>query len=180
MNISPARAGRCNITCCIVVINFVRKRVFASLTLCKRENGSCARQQRKAKMNTIKKMILGLAVCGALCTTAMAAPKGGAAPQGKASTMQRSAQVGRQQSQGSHVSQAPDRSRRAPVKQSVSRPQPKQQTAHQKPASHPQMRHERPEHDGCRHGSTLHTGDWCSIGASLIGGLVGGLIGSAM
>ena len=124
----------------------------------------------------IQKMVMALAVCGALCGTAMAAPRGNPPPKDKAPTAMRAS---------------------APKGHAVKAPAPAQQTAkrHAAPARHhvprheivrhappppPPARHHAPKHHHHHHNHTLHTEDWCEIGASLLGGLVGGLIGASI
>jgi hypothetical protein len=126
---------------------------------------------------TIQKMMLALAVCGALCGTAMAAPKGSHSSNGKAPTAMKA--------------QAPKASKPARARQTTKAPahgnahhaapakyEPRHEIVHHNPP--PPARHHEPKHHHHEHHSgTLHTEDWCEIGASLIGGLIGGLIGAA-
>ena len=131
----------------------------------------------------IQKMMMALAVCGVLCGTAMAAPKGNPPPKGgKAPTAMKA--------------QAPmaAKARPAPVRQVSKAPtygnahhvapakhEPRHEVVHHNPPPpahhHHEPKHHHHHHD--HHNSTLHTEDWCEIGASLIGGLIGGLIGAA-
>lgn len=125
----------------------------------------------------IQKMMLALAVCGTLCGTAMAAPKGNAPKGGKAPTAMKA--------------QAPKAAKSAPAKQMAKAPahgnahhaaptkhEPRHEVAHHNPPP-PAHHHEPKHHHHDHHSSTFHTEDWCEIGASLIGGLIGGLIGAA-
>lgn len=125
----------------------------------------------------IQKIVMALAVCGALCGTAMAASKGNPPPKGKVPTAMKA--------------QAPKAAKSAPAKQMTKAPahgkahhaaptkhEPRHEVAHHNPpppAHHHELKHHRHDH----HSGTLHTEDWCEIGASLIGGLIGGLIGAA-
>ena len=144
----------------------------------------------------IQKMVMALAICGALITaaqagsqpmgtrasramrepsgTAMAALRGNPPPKGKAPAAMRAS------APKEHVVKAP-----APARHTAKR--------HAAPARHhvprheivrhapppPPARHHEPKHRH-HHSNTLHTEDWCEIGASLLGGLVGGLIGASI
>ena len=129
----------------------------------------------------IQKLMMALAVCGALCGTAMAAPKGNTPKGGKAPTAQKA------------PAQKQAKAKPAPAKQTAKAPahgnahhaapakhEPRHEVAHHNPAPPPPAHHHEPKHHHDHHGSTLHTEDWCEIGASLIGGLVGGLIGASI
>ena len=128
--------------------------------------------------NAIKKMMLALAVCGALCGTAMAAPRGNPPPKGGKPPA--AAKL--------HAPKAPvhvNTHHAAPAKHGPGRvvahhnPPPPPPAMHRAPPPPPPRHHHAPkrhhEHNNC----TLHTEDWCGIGASLIGGLIGGIIGAA-
>ena len=136
----------------------------------------------------IQKMVMALAVCGALCGTAMAAPKGSTPPKGKAPTAMKAPA----QKQQAAKAPAPARqTAKAPARtMAKTHPAPAHQTprlevAHHAPppppAKHhePKHHHEHHDHD-CHCSGTLHTEDWCEIGASLLGGLVGGLVGASI
>ena len=129
----------------------------------------------------IQKMMLALAVCGALCGTAMAAPKGNAPKGGKAPTAMKA--------QSPRLAQA----KPAPAHQTAKAPahgntrhatpakhEPRHEVAHHNPPPPARHHHEPKHHHHDQHSCTLHTEDWCEIGASLIGGLVGGLIGASI
>ena len=145
---------------------------------------ACAKDERNTTMNkAIQKMIMALAVCGALCGTAMAAPKGSTPPRGKAPTAMK-APV-----QKSHAAKAPASARHtatAPVRVQTKthiapvRPEPRHEVARHAPPPPPVTHRHEPRHHHSRHSGTLHTDDWCEIGASLLGGLVGGLIGASI
>ena len=127
----------------------------------------------------IQKMMLALAVCGTLCGTAMAAPKGNA-PKGEKAPSAMKAQAPRAEkakpTSTHHTAKAPahgNTHRAVPAKQ-----EPRHEVAHHNPP--PPAHHHEPKHHGDHRGNTLHTEDWCEIGASLIGGLVGGLIGASI
>ena len=152
--------------------------------------------ERNTTMNkAIQKMMMALAVCCALCGTAMAyppntvrterpigsegiverseyrAPKGNPPSRGQAPTAMKAP------AQKTHATKAP-----APAKQAAkihsthSKHNPRHEVVRHTPAPPPAKHHE-PKH---HHNGTLHTEDWCEIGASLIGGLVGGLIGASI
>lgn len=141
----------------------------------------------------IQKMMVALAVCGALCGTAMAAPKGGQPQASKggsptAQALRAPAKPAATKASGTGLC-APQRAEvRKPSKpqsqprrevarhESHRRPAPAAQ--HRKPPRHHAPRHDEPRHE--HHNGTLHTEDWCSMGASLLGGILGGMIGSAM
>ena len=158
----------------------------------------------------IQKLMMALAVCGALCGTTFAAPKGNPPPKGKAPTAMKAL------AQKSRAAKAPapaKKTAKAPARATVNvRPAPARNTTkhevvrHAQPPParqyerHHEPRHEHHRHDHrchdshcrdrhhdhrchdphCHHGDTLHTEDWCEIGASLLGGLVGGLIGASI
>lgn len=124
---------------------------------------------------TMQKLMMALAVCGALCGSAMAAPKGNPPPKGKApSAMMANAPKGR-------TAKTP-----APARQTAkhhatpARPHAQRhEIVRRAPPPPPPARHHEPKHH--RHNNhTLHTEDWCEIGVSLLGGLVGGLIGASI
>lgn len=157
----------------------------------------------------IQKMMVALAVCGALCGTSMAAQKRISAPHGE-----RAPAAARADNMGGRVVRAPERDNHRRIEQPRQerrneRPEPRRETAqrhrnnppprpaarppeprrevvvvhHQTPPPPPpppaprhHEEHRRPHHDD----STLHTEDWCTIGASLVGGLIGGIIGAAL
>ena len=139
----------------------------------------------------VQKLMMALAVCGALCGTAMAAPRGNPPPKGKAPTaMKAPAQKALKAQPARNVSKAPiycGGRHAAPAKH-----EPRREVAHHNPP--PTPRHEAhrppephrpapkpvPPRHHHHHNNTLHTEDWCSIGASLVGGIVGGMIGAAM
>ena len=120
----------------------------------------------------MQKMMIALAVCGALCGTAMAAPKGNPPPRGQAPAAMRAP------TQKIHAKKSP-----APAKQTAkhhsthTKHTPRHGVVRHTPAPPPPAKHHKPKH---HHNGTLHTEDWCEIGASLIGGLVGGLIGASI
>ena len=130
----------------------------------------------------IQKMVMALAVCGALCGTAMAAPKGSTPPRGNAPTAMKVP------AQRSHAAKAPTPARhtaatpaRVQAKTHIAPARPERQhevVRHAAPPP-PPARHHEPKHRH-HHSNTLHTEDWCEIGASLLGGLVGGLIGASI
>ena len=142
----------------------------------------------------IQKMMMALAVCGALCGTAMATPKGSTLPRGKAPTAMK-APVQKPQAakaaapvrqkvkmsapvrQTAHATKAPGRAP-AVAHATPARPAPRHEVA--RPAPPPPAPHHEPRHHAHHHSTTLHTEDWCGIGASLLGGLIGGLIGSSI
>ena len=166
----------------IFVRNF-RRRI---LTLCKRENGLARSDERNTTMNkAIQKMMLALAVCGALCGTAMAAPKGNQPPKGKAPTaMKAQSPKATKPAPAKQVAKAPaHQTAKAPAHGNAHHTAPtkhelRHEVAHHNPPP-PAHHHEPKHHHHDHHSGTLHTEDWCEIGASLIGGLIGGLIGAA-
>ena len=123
--------------------------------------------------NTLKKLMMAFALCGALCGTALAAPKGGAPAKGKAPA----AQPAKTHTPAKPTAKAPAK----PVAQAPARGH-----GHVEPAR-PAHKHEvakhtpppPPKHHHDHHGSH-HEDTWCVLGASIIGGLVGGLIGAAL
>ena len=135
----------------------------------------------------IQKIVMALAVCGALCGTAMAAPKGNPPPKGKAPTAMKApaqkphtAKAPAPAKHTAHTAKAPGKAptvtRHAPM-----RPASRHEVAHHASPPPPHARHHEPRHHhDCHHSTTLHTEDWCEIGASLLGGLVGGLIGASI
>ena len=127
---------------------------------------------------TIKKLALAMTVCATLCGSVMAAPKGNPQPKGRAPAVQKASMH--------QTVKAPSKAHNpAPCGEVRKAPQPKppkhevaRNHAHRpEPPKHHEPRHHEPEH---HHDTTYHSDDWCTIGASLIGGLIGGLIGSAM
>ena len=162
----------------------------------------------------IQKMMMALAVCGALITaaqagsqpmgtrasramrepsgTAMAASKGNPPPKGKAPTAMK-APV-----QKPHTAKAPAPAKHAPLAAKAPGraptvahpapmlPAPRHEVARHAPPPPPHVKHHEPKHHhdhrhhDHHHSTTLHTEDWCEIGASLLGGLVGGLIGASI
>ena len=120
----------------------------------------------------IQKMMMALAVCGALCGTAMAAPKGNPPSRGQAPTAMKAP------AQKTHAAKAPTPARQTAKHHSThSKHNPRHEVVRLTPAPPPPAKHHEPKH---HHNGTLHTEDWCEIGASLIGGLVGGLIGASI
>lgn len=145
----------------------------------------------------MKKIMMALVVTGALCTTAMAAPKGNHIPNGKAPVAIRAqAPKSHQASPAKHTVKEPPKAHHAPaknahhhevakhksppppvkVKHSPPPPPPHEKVCHHKPDHH-KPNHHKPNH---HHSETLHTEDWCCIGATVVGGIIGGLIGAAM
>ena len=125
---------------------------------------------------TMKKMMVALMAGLALCTAATAAPRGQdrKGPASKAPAHQ--------------VASAKPKAKPAPARQVArhdakprheAKPQYAARPRHDAPPPRPA---ERPHHghDEHRHNGTLHTEDWCALGASLVGGLVGGLLGAAL
>ena len=136
-------------------------------------------------MNKMIKTLAVAAVAGlAVCGSAVAAPKNSPAPGGRPPAQQ----VARREAPRQQVAQMPQRGHGGAQARPTPKPQPRHEVAHHKPAPRPEprMAQHRPEprHDAPKHkhhhSSTLHTEDWCSIGASLVGGLIGGLVGAAM
>ena len=136
-------------------------------------------------MNKIVKTLAIAAVAAiALTGSANAAPKCGQPQGGKPPAVQRAQPV-------KPVAKAPARhaeprheARRAPQPQ----PTPRHDIArHRGPEPRhggPAMRPEPPRHHESaprhHHNHTLHTEDWCALGATVVGGIVGGIIGAAM
>ena len=137
--------------------------------------------------NTLKKLMMAFALCGALCGTAMATPKGGAPTKGKPPA----AQPAKTHAPAKHVAQAPAAkpTAKAPAKPVVQAParghghvEPARPAHRHEVARHappPPPKHHEPKHHHDHHGSH-HEGTWCVLGASIIGGLVGGLISAAL
>jgi hypothetical protein len=132
---------------------------------------------------TLKALMLALTICAAICGTANAAPRGGNHPAGKTPAVARAQPVQK------HAAKAPAKpavAAHAPAKPAPKAPahvhlvksEPRHRDAHHVRPPEPPARHHGPEHH--HHDRTLHTEDWCEIGASLIGGLVGGLIGASI
>ena len=128
----------------------------------------------------IQKMILALAVCGTLCGTAMAAPKHNAPKGGKAPAAMRA-----EASKAAKAKPAPSHQvAKTPVRGNAqhaapARHEPKHEVARRHNPS-PARPHHEPKHHHHHHNNTLHTEDWCEIGASLLGGLIGGLVGASI
>ena len=101
---------------------------------------------------TLKKLTMALAFCGALCGTAMAAPKGGAPAKGKAPVAMRA--------------KTP-----APARHEVAKHTPP-------PPRHHEPRHR--HNHRCDHRCKHHGDNWCVLGATVVGGLLGGLLGAAL
>ena len=147
----------------------------------------------------IQKLMMALAICGALITaaqagsqpmgtrasramrepsgTAVAAPRGNPPPKGKAPMAMRAP------APKGHMVKAP-----APARHTAKHPvaparyhAPRHEIVRHAPPPPPPARHHAPKHHhNHHHSNTLHTEDWCEIGASLLGGLVGGLIGASI
>ena len=137
----------------------------------------------------IQKIVMALAVCGALSGTAMAAPKGNTPPKGKAPTAMkapaRKPRAAKTPTPARHTAAAPARVQ-AKTHIAHTRLEPQHEVARHAAPLPPHVKHHEPNrhHDNhnhdCHNSSTLHTEDWCEIGASLLGGLVGGLIGASI
>ena len=137
----------------------------------------------------IQKMMLALAMCGTLCGTAMAAPKGNPPPKGKAPTAMKAPaekpRAAKAPTPARHVAKAPAKT---PPKAHFAPTRPAQRHeiarhAPPPPPPPPRAKHHEPKHrhhNDCHCNGTLHTEDWCEVGASLLGGLIGGLIGAAI
>ena len=120
----------------------------------------------------IKKMMLALAVCGALCGTAVAAPKGNPPKGGKAPTAMK-AQAPKGHTHAPKVAKAPAREHHAaPIRHHETR----HEVAHHAPP--PPPRHDTHHHH--HHDTVRHCDGWCDVCGGLIGGLVGGLISAVM
>lgn len=130
-------------------------------------------------MNKIMKTLAIAAVAAVAMTgSAMAAPKGAQSPKGGAKVEQRASQPKQT------VKSAPKQTQRHKVAHK-SQPSPKHEVARHNKPEPPRVDHRpspKPEstHHHHHNNGTLHTEDWCSIGASLVGGLIGGIIGAAM
>ena len=129
---------------------------------------------------TLKMLTLALTICAAICGTANAAPKGGSRPGDKAPAVAKAQPAPKHtttkaSAPAKQTVKAPAKGHAAPVKAApIHDPAPRHEVAHHKPAPRPEPHHHEPKHHHNHHGNTLHTEDWCEIGASLIGGLVGG------
>ena len=127
---------------------------------------------------TLRMLTLALTICAAICGTAHAAPRGGSHHGGKAPTVVKAQPVRKHTAKApapaKHTAKVPAKGHPHPAKA-----EPRHVAAHHaNPPVHHGMHHEPERRHHHHHGSTLHTEDWCEIGASLLGGLVGGLIGS--
>ena len=129
--------------------------------------------------NTLKKLMMALALCGALCGTALAASKGGAPAKGKPPA----AQPAKTHAPAKHVAQAPAPKPvvKAPARGhghvEPARPAHRHEVARHAPP--PPPKHHAPQHHHDHH-SDHHEDTWCVLGATVIGGLVGSLIGAAL
>ena len=118
----------------------------------------------------LKKLTMAFALCGALCGTAMAAPKGGAPAKGKAPT----AMTAKAPAPAKHAAKAPAHGHgyvepaKPAHRHEVARHTPPP------PPRHPEPRH---HHD---HRCDHHGDNCCVLGATLLGGLVGGLLGAVL
>jgi len=126
---------------------------------------------------TLKKLMMAIALCGAFCGTATAAPKGGAPARGKAPA----AMTARTPAPAKHVAKAPSHGyghvepARPGCRDEVARHTPP-------PPKHHETKH---RHDHrcdhrCNHHDDHHGDNWCMLGASVIGSIVGGIIGAAL
>ena len=128
----------------------------------------------------LKMLALALTIGAAMCGTAMAAPKGNTPPKGRAPAVAKALPPARHVAPAKKGAPSPAMGRHVPAK-----PAPRHEVARHAnppPPPPPARRHEpaHRHHDKHHHhGTTLHTEDWCAIGASLIGGLIGGIIGAA-
>ena len=115
---------------------------------------------------TLKKLTMALALCGALCGTAMAAPKGGAPAKGKAPT----AMTAKAPAPAKHVAKTPTHGHGhvGPAK-----PAHRHEVARHTPP--PPPRHPEPRHHHDHHGDNCFV-----LGATLLGGLVGGLLSAVL
>ena len=149
--------------------SFVRRHRANLLALCKRENELARNEERNTTMNNraLKKLMMAFALCGALCGTAMAAPKGGAPAKGRAPA----AMTTKAHAPTKHVAKAPAHGHVEPA-----RPAHRHEVARHAP---PPPRHPGPRHHHdhrCGH----HGDNCCVLGATLLGGLVGGLLGAVL
>ena len=133
---------------------------------------------------TMKKMMVALMAGLALCTAAPAAPRGQdrKGPASKAPAHQvASAKPKAKPAPAHQVASAKPKAKPAPARQVArhdakprheAKPQYAARPRHDAPPPRPA---ERPHHghDEHRHNGTLHTEDWCALGASLVGGLLG-------
>lgn len=130
-------------------------------------------------MNKIMKTLAVAAVATmALCGSAMAAPKGGQPPKCGARVEQR-AQPRPAAKAKPKAAQRHDIGHKAKPARHVAQrkpPAPRHEVRRPEPPRRPEPKHHRHHH----HNTTLHTEDWCSLGASLVGGIVGGIIGAAL
>ena len=115
---------------------------------------------------TLKKLTMAFALCGALCGTAMAAPKGGAPAKGKAPA----AMTAKAPAPAKHAAKAPAHGHGhvEPAK-----PAHRHEVARHTPP--PPPRHPEPRHHHDHHGDNC-----CVLGATLLGSLVGGLLGAVL
>ena len=123
---------------------------------------------------TIQKMMLAMAVCGVLCGTAVAAPKGNPPKGGKAPTAMR-AQAPKGHTPAPQMAKAPAREHRAAP---MARHETRYEIAHHAPPP-PPPRHDA-HHRHHHHDSVCHCDDLGDVCAGLIGGLIGGLISAVM
>lgn len=136
----------------------------------------------------MNKIIKTLAVAALAALTvagsAMAAPKGNVPPRGRNVTI---VNLGSNAPKGH---KAAPKAPRTPMPPKVAPKAPRHEVAgrghrgshemrHGQHASH----HGKPHHNHNHHHNhkgTLHTEDWCTIGASLVGGILGGIVGSSL
>ena len=123
----------------------------------------------------LMKLMTAIALCGALCGTATAAPKGGAPAKGKApATM-----TAKTPAPAKHVAKAPAQSHRhAEPARPTHRHEVARHTPPPPPPKHHKPRHHHDHH--CDHHCDHNDDNWCVLGASVIGGLVGSLISAAL
>ncbi len=133
------------------------------------------------------KMMLALAICGMMATGAMAAPRHGDAKDRRAPSSVRT------KTPAHHAAKKPAKTTVVTVRETPA------QVVRHKPACRdvyeprrevvyvrdgrdarrdPPRHHHRKDRD--HHNTTLHSEDWCVIGASAVVGVLGGLIGAAL
>ena len=121
--------------------------------------------------NTLKKLMMAIALCGALCGTATAAPKGCAPAKGKA----HASMTAKAPAPAKHAAKAPAHGHGhvEPAK-----PTHRHEVARHTPPPPPRHHHEPKHHHD--HRCDHNDDNWCVLGASVIGGLVGGLLGAVL
>ncbi len=124
----------------------------------------------------IQKMMLALAVCGVMCTTAMAAPKGHARNNDRGRTQVTTVTRTTHTAPARHVDRTPAKTHVTTVKH-VTHEVRNNVACHRAPAP---VRHTPPPRQGCHHHHHDNDTGVVTFAATVVGGIVGGLIGAAL